>query len=82
MTIHLLGLYTARVELFKFFFVLFIGLLIWSIYNFIRYSGSLSKKKKKRRALFLIILFSVIVIFMSISWLASKTNYGWWFERF
>jgi biotin transporter BioY len=81
MTRYLLGLFTARLELFKFFFVFSIGFLLWSIYLYNLYSGSLSKRKKKIRALIMMILSALLIFLMGISWLLSKTNYGWWFDK-
>lgn len=81
MRLYLLGLYTARLELFKFFFVFCIGFLLWSIYLFHKNSGSLSRKKKKFRALIMIIISALLLFLMSISWILSRTNYGWWFDR-
>lgn len=82
MKLHLLGLYTARLELFKFFFVLIAGVLIWSAYLYFTYSGSLSKRNKRIRALVIMIISAVLLFAMGISWLLSQTNYGWWFDRF
>jgi hypothetical protein len=82
MKLYLLGLYTARLELFKFFFVLIAGVLIWSAYLFSKYSGSLTKKKRRKKALVIMIISAVLLLGMGISWLLSRTNYGWWFERF
>lgn len=81
MKLHLLGLYTARLELFKFFFVMTAGLLIWSAYLFAKYSGSLSKKKKRLSSLIMMIVSAALLLFMGISWLLSRTNYGWWFDH-
>jgi hypothetical protein len=81
MNLYLLGLYTARLELFKFFFVVIIGVLIWSVYLYSKYSGSLSKKKRRMRALIIMIISAVLLLGMGISWLLSRTNYGWWFEH-
>ena len=81
MQIFSLGLYTARLELFKFFFVLACGFLIYSSYLYYRYSGSLSRKRKKIRALIMMIVSGVAIFLMGVSWLLSRTNYGWWFDR-
>jgi hypothetical protein len=81
MNLYLLGLYTARLELFKFFFVVIIGVLIWSVYLYSKYSGSLSKKKRRMRAMIMMIISAVLLLGMGISWLLSRTNYGWWFEH-
>lgn len=81
MKLYLLGLYTARLELFKFFFVLIAGVLIWSAYLYSVNSGSLSKKKRRMRALIVMIVSATLLIGMGISWLLSQTNYGWWFDR-
>jgi hypothetical protein len=77
----LLGAYTARLEMFKFFFFLSFGMLLWSCYMYYEAAGSNRQKKKKRRAVFLMVLSSIVVAGMSITWLLSKTNIGWWFER-
>jgi hypothetical protein len=82
MELHLLGLYTSRLELFKFFFVFTIGFFIWSAYLFASASGSVSRRRSKLRALIFLIVSGILMVFMGLSWLASKTNYGWWFERF
>ena len=82
MKLYLLGLYTARLELFKFFLVLIAGVLVWSAYLYSTYSGSLSKKNKRTRAFIVMIISAVLLFAMGISWLLSQTNYGWWFERF
>jgi hypothetical protein len=81
MKLYLLGLYTARLELFKFFFVMIAGVLIWSVYLYSKYSGSLSKKKRRLRALIMIILSAILLLAMGVSWLVSRTNYGWWFDH-
>jgi hypothetical protein len=81
MKLYLLGLYTARLELFKFFFVVIAGVLIWSVYLYSKNSGSLSKKKRRMRALIIIIISAVLLFGMGISWLLSRTNYGWWFDH-
>ena len=78
---YLLGLYTARLELFKFFFFMTFGLFLWSIFLVFQASGSSTRKKKKRRAYILMIVAGVLLIGMSITWLLSKTNVGWWFEN-
>jgi hypothetical protein len=82
MKLFLLGLYTARIELFKFFYVFVSGVLAWSVFLYYKYSGSLTKRKKRRRALIVMIVSGVVLFAMSISWILSKTNYGWWFDRF
>jgi hypothetical protein len=81
MKLHLLGLYTAKLELFKFFFVMIAGVLIWSAFLFSKYSGSLSKKKRRIRALIVMIISAALLIAMGLSWLLSQTNYGWWFDN-
>jgi hypothetical protein len=81
MTLHLLGLFTARLELFKFFFVFCIGFLLWSMYLYNINSGSLSKRKKRTRALIMMIISAVLIFLMGVSWLLSQTNYGWWFDK-
>ncbi|RXK59756.1 hypothetical protein ESA94_11905 [Lacibacter luteus] len=82
MSIILLGAYTARLELFKFFFFFSFGMLIWSCYLFYESSGSNSRKKKKKRAVILMVLSSVIVAGMSVIWFLSKTNIGeYWFRK-
>lgn len=80
MSIILLGAYTARLELFKFMFFLAFGILIWSCFLFYESSGSSTRKRKKRRAVYIMIFSSVAVATMSIIWLLSKTNVGWFFE--
>ena len=77
----LLGLYTARLELFKFFFCMAFGLFLWSIFLAYQASGSSTRKKKKRRAYIIMTIAGVLLIGMSITWLLSKTNVGWWFEN-
>jgi biotin transporter BioY len=81
MRLYLLGLYTARLELFKFFFVFCIGFLLWSIFLFHKNSGSLSRKKKRFRALIMIVISSLLIFLMGVSWLLSRTNFGWWFDK-
>ena len=81
MSIILLGAYTARLELFKFFFFLSFGALIWSFFLFYDASGSSSRRRKKKRAIILMVISSVLVAGMSVTWLMSKTNVGWWFDR-
>ncbi len=81
MSIILLGAYTARLELFKFLFFLAFGLLIWSCFLYYDSSGSNSRKRKKRRAVILMVFSSVAVATMSVIWLLSKTNIGWWFDK-
>ena len=82
MRLFLLGLYTARLELFKLFFVFACGFFIYSSFLYYKYSGSLSRKRKKMRALMLMIISGIIIFLMGVSWLLSRTNYGWWFDRF
>jgi hypothetical protein len=77
----LLGAYTARIELFKFFFFLCFGTLIWSFFMYYDASGSSSRKSKKRRAVIIMVVSAVMVAGMSVTWILSKTNMGWWFER-
>ncbi|HEX4958847.1 MAG TPA: hypothetical protein VFV46_11765 [Lacibacter sp.] len=79
--IYLLGLYTARLELFRLFFFMSFGAFLWSCYLIYESSGSSTRKRKKRRAMFLTIFFGIVLIGMTITWLVSKTNYGWWFDR-
>ncbi|MEJ8817863.1 hypothetical protein [Lacibacter sp. H407] len=81
MSIILLGAYTARLELFKFFFFLSFGALIWSFFLFYDASGSSSRRRKKKRAIILMVISSVLVAGMSVTWLMSKTNVGWWFDK-
>jgi hypothetical protein len=81
MSIILLGAYTARLELFKFFFFLSFGALIWSFFLFYDASGSSSRRRKKKRAIILMVISSVLVAGMSVTWLLSKTNMGWWFDK-
>lgn len=81
MSLILLGAYTARLELFKFFFFLSVGVLIWSFFLFYDASGSSSRKRKKKRAIILMIVSAVFVAGMSVTWLLSKTNMGWWWEN-
>jgi hypothetical protein len=81
MKIFSLGLYTARLELFKLCFVFACGFLIYSSYLYFRYSGSLSRKRKKTRALIMMIVSGLAILFMGVSWLLSRTNYGWWFDK-
>jgi hypothetical protein len=82
MRLFLLGLYTARLELFKFFFFFVLGVFVWSIYLFIQASGSSTRKRKKKRALLFLIFSGIVLILMAVSWLLSRTNVGWWFEKF
>lgn len=79
--IILLGAYTARLELFKFFFFFVFGALIWSFFMYFDAVGSNSRKNKKRRAIVLMVVSAVLVLGMSVTWLLSKTNVGWWFDR-
>jgi hypothetical protein len=76
----LLGLWAARLELFKFLFFMSFGVFLWSIYMLIEASGSSSRKSKKRNAMLLVVVSSVVLIGMAATWLLSKTNIGWWFE--
>jgi len=80
MSIILLGAYTARLELFKFMFFFAFGILIWSCFLFYESSGSSTRKSKKKRAVILMVFSSVAVATMSVIWLLSKTNVGWFFE--
>jgi membrane protein DedA with SNARE-associated domain len=80
MSIILLGAYTAKLELFKFFFFLAVGTLIWSFFLYYESLGSNSYKRKKRRAIILMVVSAVLVAGMSVTWLLSKTNMGWWWE--
>ncbi len=80
MSIILLGAYTARLELFKFMFFFAFGLLIWSCFLFYESSGSSTRKSKKKRAVILMVFSSAAVATMSVIWLLSKTNVGWFFE--
>jgi membrane-associated HD superfamily phosphohydrolase len=77
----LLGLYTARLELFKLLFFLSFGVLLWSFFLLYDASGSSVKKQKKRRAWILMTVSAILVLGMSVTWLLSKTNIGWWFDR-
>jgi small neutral amino acid transporter SnatA (MarC family) len=79
--IYLLGLYTARLELFRLFFFMVFGAFIWSCYLIYEASGSSTRKKKKKKALILTVFFGVVLIGLAITWLLSKTNFGWWFDR-
>jgi hypothetical protein len=81
MSFFLLGLYTARFELFKFFFALVFGAFLWSLYLIYEASGSATRKKRKQRAYIYLSITSVLLIGMAITWLLSKTNIGWWFDR-
>lgn len=80
MRLYLLGLYTARLELFKFFFIFFLGFFLFSLYLFYKNSGSLSRKKKKIRASIMMIISGILIFLMGLSWLLSRTNFGWWFD--
>ncbi|HMO33508.1 MAG TPA: hypothetical protein PKE63_14525 [Lacibacter sp.] len=80
MQFFLLGLYTARLELFKFFFFLVFGAFLWCLYLVYETSGSSSRKRYKKRALIYTAVTGVLLLGMSITWLLSKTNMGWWFE--
>lgn len=77
----LLGAYTARVELFKFFFFFVFGALLWSFFLYFDSLGSNVRKRKKRRAIILMITSGILVLGMSVTWLLSKTNVGWWFDN-
>jgi membrane protein DedA with SNARE-associated domain len=77
----LLGAYTARVELFKFFFFFVFGALLWSFFLYFDSFGSNVRKRKKRRAIILMITSGILVLGMSVTWLLSKTNVGWWFDN-
>lgn len=79
--IYFLGLYTARLELFRLFFFMSFGAFIWSCYLYYDASGSSTRKKKKKRAVILMIFTGVIMLGMTITWILSKTNIGWWFEE-
>lgn len=81
MSFILLGAYTARLELFKFFFFLSFGALIWSFFLFYDSAGSNRRRLKKRRAVVLMVISAVLVAGMSVTWLLSKTNMGWWFDK-
>lgn len=76
----LLGLWTARLELFKFLFFMSFGVFLWSIYLLIEASGSSGRKSKKRNAIILVVISSTVLLGMAATWLLSKTNIGWWFE--
>jgi len=81
MSFILLGAYTARLELFKFFFFLSFGALIWSFFLFYDSTGSNRGRLKKRRAIVLMVISATLVAGMSVTWLLSKTNMGWWFDK-
>jgi hypothetical protein len=80
-TIYLLGLYTARLELFRLFFFITFGAFIWSCYMYYEASGSSGRKSRKRRAAFYMIVTGILMFGMTVTWLLSKTNIGWWFEN-
>ena len=81
MSFYLLGLYTARLDLFKFFFALVFGAFLWSLYLIYEASGSSTRKKRKQRAQIFMMITTVLMIGMTITWLLSKTNIGWWFDK-
>ncbi len=80
-TIYLLGLYTARLELFRLFFFMTFGAFLWASYLYYDASGSSTRKKKKKRALIYLIVTTVLMLGMTVTWLLSKTNIGWWFDK-
>ncbi|MFN8265933.1 MAG: hypothetical protein U0T11_07665 [Chitinophagaceae bacterium] len=77
----LLGLYTARLELFKLMFFIVFGLFLWSIYLVYDASGSSTRKRRKKRAILIMSIAFIALMAMSVTWLLSKTNVGWWFDR-
>jgi len=77
----LLGLYTARLELFKLIFFIVFGLFLWSIYLVHDASGSSTRKRRKKRAILIMSIAFIALMAMSVTWLLSKTNVGWWFDR-
>ncbi len=79
-TIYLLGLYTARLELFRLFFFITFGAFMWSCYLYYEASGSSARKSRKRRATLYLIITGIIMFGMTITWLLSKTNIGYWFD--
>lgn len=81
MQVFLLGLYTARLELFKLFFFINFGAFLWFLYLMYDASGSNSRKRRRRRATIYTIISGVLLLGMSLTWLLSKTNIGWWFDR-
>jgi multisubunit Na+/H+ antiporter MnhB subunit len=81
MQVFLLGLYTARLELFKLFFFINFGAFLWCLYLVYEASGSNSRKRRRRRAIIYTTVLGVLLIGMSVTWLLSKTNIGWWFDR-
>ena len=81
MQVFLLGLYTARLELFKLFFFINFGAFLWFLYLVYEASGSNSRKRRRKRAIIYTIVSGVMLMGMSVTWLLSKTNIGWWFDR-
>ena len=80
-TIYLLGLYTARLELFRLFFFMTFGAFLWACYLYYDASGSSTRKLRKRRATIYLIVTAVVMLGMATTWLLSKTNVGWWFDK-
>jgi hypothetical protein len=79
--IYLLGLYTARLELFRLFFFMSFGAFIWSSYLYYEASGSSTRKRRKKRAAIFMLVTGIIMLGMTVTWVLSKTNIGWWFEE-
>jgi arginine exporter protein ArgO len=80
-TIYLLGLYTARLELFRLFFFMTFGAFIWACFLYYDASGSSARKNRKRRATVYLVITGVVMLGMAATWLLSKTNIGWWFDK-
>lgn len=78
----ILGLWAARLELFKFLFFMSFGVFLWSVFLLIEASTSSGRTRRKRRALVLVIVSSIVLFGMAVTWLMSKTNIGWWFDNF
>jgi len=68
MRLYLLGEYTARIQLFKFFYMFILGFLIWNFYLVYKYSGSLSRRNRKNIALIRLIISAIILFSMSVYW--------------
>ena len=81
MQVFLLGLYTARIELFKLIFFINFGAFLWFLFLVYDASGSNSRKRRRKRAIIYTLVSGVLLLGMSITWLLSKTNIGWWFDR-
>lgn len=78
---YLLGLYTARLELFRLFFFMTFGAFMISCYLYYEASGSNSRKRRKKRAAIYMLVTGILMFGMSVTWLLSKTNVGWWFDN-